>query len=111
MAADQNDLKPSIGRVIRLIARWSCSTILFRYFTCRSSMLASLAGVVLFYRRAVGATLVDGDLLRRSALDGFAQEAGRAALRSRLAVRRKSTVCPALSTARYKYFHWPLTLM
>jgi hypothetical protein len=35
-----------------------------------------IGGVVLFYRRAVGATLVDGDLLRRSALDGFAQEAG-----------------------------------
>ena len=30
--ADQNDLKPSIGRVFLLIARWSCSTRLFRYF-------------------------------------------------------------------------------
>ena len=29
----QNDLKPSIGRVIRLMARWSCSTMLLRYFT------------------------------------------------------------------------------
>jgi hypothetical protein len=43
MAADQNDLKPSIGRVIRLIARRSCSTILFGYFTCHSSMLASMS--------------------------------------------------------------------
>jgi hypothetical protein len=29
----------------------------------------------------------------------------KAALRSRLAVSRKSTVFPALSTARYRYFH------
>jgi len=43
MAADQKDLKPSIGRVIRLTARWSCSTTLFRYFTWRSSMQASLS--------------------------------------------------------------------
>jgi hypothetical protein len=32
-----------------------------------------------------------------------------AALRSRLAVSRKSTVVPALSTARYRYIHAPLT--
>jgi hypothetical protein len=32
-----------------------------------------------------------------------------AALQSRLAASRKSTVRPALSTARYKYFHWLLT--
>ena len=43
MAGDQNDLNPSMGRVSRLIARWPCSTLLFRYFTWRSSMLASLA--------------------------------------------------------------------
>ena len=41
MAVDQNDLNPHTGRVSRLIARWHCSTILFRYFTWRSSMLAS----------------------------------------------------------------------
>jgi hypothetical protein len=29
----------------------------------------------------------------------------KAALRSRFAVSRKSTVFPALSTARYRYFH------
>ena len=31
-AADPKDLKPSIERVRRLIKRWSCSTILFKYF-------------------------------------------------------------------------------
>lgn len=35
----------------------------------------------------------------------------RAAAMSRLAVSRKSTVWPSRSTARYRYFHWPLTLM
>ncbi len=28
--------------------------------------------------------------------------------RKRRAVSRKSNVAPALSTARYRYFHWPL---
>src|ERR1700735_817504 len=32
-AADRNDLNPSIGRTIRLTTRWSCSTMLLRYFT------------------------------------------------------------------------------
>jgi len=31
-AADVNDLKPSIGRVRLLMKRWSCSTMLFKYF-------------------------------------------------------------------------------
>ena len=45
-------------------------------------MLASLLGVVLFYRRSIGSTLVDGDHLRSAALvDGLAQEArGRCAI-------------------------------
>jgi hypothetical protein len=46
-----------------------------------------MVGVVTYVRRRVGA-----------------------ALRSRLAVSRKSTVAPALSTVRYKYFHAPLTV-
>ena len=37
-AADLNDLKPSIGRTVRLTARWSCSTMLLRYLTWRISM-------------------------------------------------------------------------
>jgi hypothetical protein len=36
--AASNDLNPSMGRVTRLTARWSCSTILFKYFTCRMMM-------------------------------------------------------------------------
>lgn len=34
--ADQKDLKPSIGRVSRLTARWSCSMRLFSYLFCRT---------------------------------------------------------------------------
>jgi hypothetical protein len=29
--AQRRDLKPSIGRVMRLMARWSCSIMLFMY--------------------------------------------------------------------------------
>ncbi|MEZ2311743.1 hypothetical protein AB6809_34550 [Paraburkholderia sp. RCC_158] len=38
------------------------------------------------------------------------QGSGIAAALSRCARKSKSTVLPALSTARYKYFHWPTTL-
>jgi hypothetical protein len=40
--AFQNDLKPSIGRVIRLMAWWSCSTRLLRYLEGRNSILKDL---------------------------------------------------------------------
>src|SRR5262249_30759171 len=36
--AAQNDLKPSIGRVIRFTARWSCSTMLLRYLQWRMAI-------------------------------------------------------------------------
>lgn len=50
---------------------------------CLSQLNAGLiVGVVLFYRRGVGSTFVDGDLLRRAALvDGLSKKTG-----SRLAV-------------------------
>ena len=35
--AEWNALKPIIGPVIRLMNRWSCSKILFKYLTCRTS--------------------------------------------------------------------------
>ena len=37
-AGAQKDLKPSMGRVSRLTARWSCSTMLLRYLHCRIVM-------------------------------------------------------------------------
>jgi hypothetical protein len=36
MAADSKFLKPSIGLVLDLIPRWSCSIRLFRYFEDRN---------------------------------------------------------------------------
>ena len=36
MRAQRNVLNPNVGRVLRLIARWSCSTMLLRYLTSGS---------------------------------------------------------------------------
>ncbi len=51
-AAEWNDLKLSIGLVTRLIARWSCSTMLLRYLlwrtgigTSRPALTASMAAL------------------------------------------------------------------
>src|ERR1700674_3369785 len=77
MAADQNDLKPSIGP-----GHSFDRTVVLLHDIVQVLYLAEfdagfIVGVVLFYRRRVGATLVDGDLLRHTALvDGFAEEAG-----------------------------------
>ena len=61
--------------------------------------------VVTFERRRVGAALVDRNLLGNTVLiDRLMRRNRNAALRSRLAVNKKSTVPPVLSTARYKYF-------
>ena len=38
-SAEWKALKPSIGRVIRLMKRWYCSMMLFRYLTCRILMV------------------------------------------------------------------------
>jgi hypothetical protein len=65
--------------------------------------------IAAFDRRRVGSAFVDCDLLRRAVLTGRLAQKRSAALRSRLAVSRKSTVAPALSTARYKYFQTRLT--
>jgi hypothetical protein len=43
--ADPKDLNPIIGRMRRLIARWSCSTRLFKYFDWRKAMAAPLSAI------------------------------------------------------------------
>ena len=64
----QNDLKPSIGSVTRLTARWSCSTMLFDVQTG--------VGIYVSNGRGVGTALVDGDLLRQTMqVDGSFQKA------------------------------------
>ena len=57
----------------------------------------------------IGAALVDSDLLWHVVqVDRALEEAPRCCYVT-VAVKRKSTVWPSLSTARYKYFHWPAT--
>jgi hypothetical protein len=51
MAADSKFLKPSIGLVLDLIPRWSCSIRLFRYFEDRN-----------FVRQAAGRPLASHGL-------------------------------------------------
>jgi hypothetical protein len=43
MRAQANDLKPCIGRTMRLMARWSCSTRLLRYFDWRNLRVTPLS--------------------------------------------------------------------
>ena len=108
-AADRNDLNPSIGRTTRLTARWSCSTMLFRYLILRISMSAAFSALKLS-SAAVLAPLLSIVIFSGTPCWPVALHRNRnAALRSRLAVSRKSTVPPVLSTARYKYFQQPLT--
>ena len=55
-AAEWNALKPIIGLVIRLMKRWSCSRMLFRYLTCRTSM--TRPSPVNFSHKSVNSQLV-----------------------------------------------------
>src|ERR671918_1444246 len=55
MVAWSKRLKPSIGPVRLLMPRWSCSTMLFRWFWCKNSRWATIVGMTfadhLFKRR------------------------------------------------------------
>src|SRR5437868_10664166 len=93
LAADQNDLKPSIGLTLRSRARWSCSTRLFKSFDCAARCLrrcrrSGLNG------RGVRATLVDRYLLGQVVLVDGAPEApyrGDVAMRLEEKVHRTTT--------------------
>jgi hypothetical protein len=66
-------------------------------------------GIVAFDRRRIGAALVDRDLLRRSVpLDYLAQESQRS-FAIPFGGQQKIYRSTGLSTARYRYFHAPLT--
>ncbi len=82
MAADQNDLNPSIGRVIRLtrpmVLLDNIIEILNLWPEASHSQFDArfLFNVVAFYSRGIGATLIDGDLFRQTRLiDRFAKKA------------------------------------
>jgi hypothetical protein len=47
IAAEQNDLKPNIGRVMDLIVLWSCSQMLFNYLIWRVSISPSWSALQL----------------------------------------------------------------
>ena len=98
--ADRNDLKLSIGLVTRLMARWSCSTMLFRYLTCQTtigvSRLALMPSIAALLVPLLSIVTFSGTPLAYMAFS----KNRRAAALSHRAVSRKSTVFPSLSTAR-----------
>ena len=78
LCANQKDLNPSIGMVILFTARWSCSTMLLRYFDRRNS--TSTAGIVIDTANcsSVGSAFVYADLFRQyMQIDGALKEAAR----------------------------------
>ena len=60
----------------RFTARWSCSTMLLRYFTWAFDDQCLASGIDLIHGRLVGVALVHGDLLGNTAgLHGFFKKA------------------------------------
>lgn len=108
--AQRKSLNPIIGLMMRLMARWSCSMMLFRYLFCRTLDQRWSSGVEGFEGGKIGAALVHGDRFGLAVpVNRFLEVAARCGLVTP-DTQQESTVSPALSTARYKYFHWPLTL-
>ena len=108
--ADWNDLKLSIGLVTRLMARWSCSTMLLRYFTCRTmtgvSPRALISSMAALLAPLLSKVTFSGTPLAFMALS----KNRRAAALSRLAVRRKSTRLAFLVYSTTKVFPDPFDL-
>src|SRR5476649_2541508 len=98
--APRNDLRLSIGLVTRLMARWSCSTMLLRCLTWRTTIGTSRPALTASMA-ALLAPLLSMATLSGAPFSRMALSKKRfAAAMSRLAVRRKSMVFPCLSTAR-----------
>jgi hypothetical protein len=62
IAADQNDLKLNIGRVMRLIVLRPCPTTLFEILDLAGLDLRFVIGILAFDCSCVGAAIVDRDL-------------------------------------------------
>lgn len=85
--------------------------MLFRYLTWRTTIGTSRPALIASMA-ALLAPLLSIATLSGSPFAPIALSKKRfAAAMSRLAVSRKSTVFPYLSTERYRYFQMPLTLM
>ena len=105
----RTERNPSIGRVMRLVVRRSCSTTLFRYLTWRMAMRASRSAVR-------SCALLGWPGCRQWLLNRVRRYGRRPSRRSalprscragRAARSMKSMILPTLSTARDRYFHWP----
>src|ERR1035438_2791190 len=76
--AQRKSLKPCIGRVMRLTARWCCSTMLLRNLHCRITTLVPCFLFVVLDSGVVRAALVEVDDLGKAVvLDGAREEAPR----------------------------------
>ena len=105
-AAVRLDLKPNIGRQRRLIARWSCSTILFRYWQLRTRTYIHRRSSRRSRRSAQWLCLCPSSVIlrgHRGAQDATAlRKKAIAEAIPRLVWKSDSTVFPCLSTARYR---------
>ncbi len=111
--AEWKFLNPNVGLVRFFTNLWSCSMMLLRYLFCRISI--SLPFSTFSFRESRAALLLP--LLSTLTLAGLPLlpmallKKALAATLSLLALSKKSTVCPSLSTALYKYTHLPFSLM
>src|ERR1700709_2185030 len=64
MRAQRKLLNPSIGLTMCLIARWSCSTRLLRYFDCRILIGTSRSALIALSPAEIRPALVDRHRLR-----------------------------------------------
>ena len=106
LAAVCIDWNPKQGCITFLINRWSCSTILFRYFTGLISIFSGKIPALFSCSSQQDRAGFLSTLMRRGvwvwlAFRTFLKKR-LAALASRLARSKKSRVFPSLSTARYK---------
>jgi hypothetical protein len=110
------DLNPSIGRVRRLMNLRSCSIILLRYLDLTVVILVEQPNRL----RILLTSLMPAPLAPLPSItirngmplfdDAFAKNNVAAAV-FHFSDSMKSRVLPSRSTARYKYIHWPRTLM
>src|SRR5450830_2113515 len=95
----QNDLNPSIGPVILLTARWSCSTMLLRYLFWRIRM-STQASALMLSMAVVLAPLLSIVIFSGKSCRLMASSRNRRAdALSRLAVRRKNRIACAINGA------------
>jgi hypothetical protein len=94
--------------------RWSCSITLLRYLHWRKATRQGMVPSDFSASTAAGYAGLSTFITCGIALSGASTAPRRkrlAAAVSRLAVSRKSIVCPVESIARYRYLSWPFTFI